>query len=105
MADLSDEAANWLQFLEVRFDLEPHERMLATQAAQVWDEISEVKAVIAKEGFTTKTTRGGRKSNPATAVLRDLRLLFAKLVKQLDLDVELPPIPGVRLHRKKVHNA
>ena len=104
MTDLSEEAANWLQYLDCRFDLEPHERMLATQAAQVWDEIAGAKAIIAKEGLTIKTDRGGRKSNPAAAALRDNRHLFAKLIKQLDLGVELPPIPGARPHRRKVHH-
>lgn len=98
---LSAEAQNWLSYLSVRFDLEPHEAMLAQQAAQTWDEIVAAKKLVAKHGLVVHTDRGGLKSNPAVAVLKDARLLFARLVKQLDVGVALPPIPGARQHRKK----
>ena len=105
MTDLSDEASTWLHYLDCRFELEPHERMLAKQAAETWDEIAAAKALVDKEGLMVRTDRGGWKSNPATSVLKDARLLFARLVKQLDLGAELPPIPGARQHRKRVHHA
>lgn len=61
---LSAEARAWFESVERKFDLEGHERMLLVQAAQAWDEIAEAKTVIAKEGLTIRTDRGGKKSNP-----------------------------------------
>ena len=98
---LSDEAQNWVDYCGCKFLLEPHEQMLLLQAAQVHDEIAQAKALVVKEGLTIKTDRGSKKSNPAVAILRDARTMFAKLVKQLDLGAELPPIPGMRPHRKR----
>jgi phage terminase small subunit len=62
---LSAEAKAWIESVEQKFNLEPHDRMLLVQAAQVHDEIAEAKALIAKEGLTIKTDRGGKKANPA----------------------------------------
>jgi phage terminase small subunit len=97
---LSAEALAWVHYYERKFNLEPHDRMLLRQAAKLHDEITELEAIIAKEGHTVRTDRGGSKANPAVAILANNRNLLSKLIRQLDLNVAVT-IPGAVSHSRK----
>jgi phage terminase small subunit len=71
------------------FELEPHHLSLLEQAARTLDVIAEAEAAIERDGAFV-SGRFGVRSHPA-AVIRDRnRLAFARLVRELGLDLEAP---------------
>lgn len=49
-----------------------------------------VRKLIDREGLTTMTREGGAKLHPAVRVESDCRLAFARLLRELDLDLDPP---------------
>jgi hypothetical protein len=47
---------------------------------------------IAKDGLTVRTADGGIRTHPAIAIERDSRLALARMIRELDLDTEPPPV-------------
>ena len=74
-----------------RWDLEPHHVRLLTMACVAWDRHEEARALIAEQGLTTETKAGGSRCHPAVRIESDCRLQFARLLRELDLDLEAPP--------------
>jgi phage terminase small subunit len=73
------------------WELEEHHRRLLELAAQAWDRAAEARERLAVEGLTVKTTeRGGMKTHPLVRVEADSSALFARLVRELDLDLARP---------------
>ena len=97
-----DTAAWWLSVHE-DYELEPHHVRLLTLAAEAFDRCQQAREAIAAQGMTIPTGDGGLKAHPAVAIERDARLAFARLVRELDLDVEAPSDrrpPGLRSNRR-----
>jgi hypothetical protein len=101
MKKLSAEAQNWVDYCEVRYILEPHQRFILQEAARVFDQMTMLNQRVDRESPTVKTERGSRKANPNFVALQSARFMFCKLLKQLDIDVEVPPVPGSNPKRKK----
>jgi hypothetical protein len=58
---------------------------------------------LARDGLTVKTVGGGAKAHPAVAIARDSRIVFARLIRELDLDCEVPDAtrpPALRSNRQ-----
>lgn len=100
---LRDATRTWWEDIAADFDLEPHHLMLLTAAAEAWDRLQEARERIAKDGAYLKDRFGQLKPHPALAVERDSRIGFARLVRELNLDVETPEEP--RLPRIAGRNA
>ena len=64
--------------------------LLLTRAAECWDRGEQARKAIARQGLTIKTQGGGRKLNPAVRVESDCRTGLARLLRELDLDIEAP---------------
>jgi len=75
-------ASDWL--------LEEHHLRLLTLAGEAWDRCTQARTLIAKEGLTVPTKAGGPRLHPAVRVETDARLAFARLLRELDLDVAPP---------------
>jgi phage terminase small subunit len=95
---LSDEAATWFGEVLDAFDLEPHDVMLLTAAAECWDRLQEARRMLDRDGLVV-ITGSGVKAHPACAVERDCRMAFARLVRELALDAM--PEPDVRIPRRR----
>ena len=59
-------------------------------AAEAWDRCQEARALIAREGLTTRTRDGGMKLHPAVRVEQAAQIAYARLLRELDLDIDLP---------------
>ena len=70
--------------------LEEHHLCLLTLAAEAWDRSRQVRKLIAKNGLTTPTRDGGLKLSPLVRIENECRLAFARLLRELDLDVDPP---------------
>ena len=72
------------------FEMEPHHMRLLTLAAETWDRAQSARAVIAKRGPFYDDRFGAPKAHPAVAVERDAKVLFARLLRELRLDLDAP---------------
>ena len=102
-AHLAASTAEWWHSVHEDYDLEPHHTRLLTLAAEAFDRCGQAREAIAKEGMTLATADGGLKAHPAVAIERDARLAFARLIRELGLDVEAPAErrpPGLRSNRR-----
>ena len=86
------------------FDLEAYHLRLLQLAAEAFDRCSEAREILARDGLTMATGDGGLKAHPCVAIERDSRLGFARLLRELDLDVEAPSEsrrpPALRSNRR-----
>ena len=94
-AHLKPDTANWWVSVHLDYQLEPHHTRLLTLAGESWDRCQQAREAVDMDGITVKTGDGGIKAHPAIGIERDARLAFARLVRELDLDVD-PPASGRR---------
>ena len=59
-------------------------------AGEAWDRCQQARALIAREGITIPTRDGGAKLHPAVRVEQASQISFARLLRELDLDVDPP---------------
>jgi P27 family predicted phage terminase small subunit len=79
----------WTQVVE-RYVLEEHHLRLLQLCCEAWDRCQAARAQLEAEGLTVDSTHGGVRPHPCVAIERDARLAVARLVRELDLDVEPP---------------
>ena len=91
---LKPETARWWANVLSEFELEPHHVRLLSLAAEAWDRGQQARAVIEKMGLTFMDRFDQPSARPELAVERDSRLAFARLLRELALDVEPPRAAG-----------
>ena len=91
-AHLRSATAKWWAGIVGEYELEPHHIRLLTLAAEAWDRKEQARELLAKSGVgLTYTDRfGAPRIQPAVGVERDSRLGFARMLRELALDVEPP---------------
>ena len=103
---LRKETRHWFNAVQRGWELEEHHEKLLTAASECWDRLQMAREAIAKEGMTVPTRDGGLKAHPCLAVERDCRIAFARLIRELQLDVETPEEPRMpRLYATGGHRA
>ena len=97
-AHLGEETRAWWESVVGEYDLEEHHRRLLTLASEAWDRASLARAVLAKKGLTYQDRFGSPKARPECAIARDAAICFARMLRELSLDVEPPESrpPGIR---------
>jgi phage terminase small subunit len=84
--------------------LEQHHIRLLTMAATTWDRAEQARSVLDKHGLTYLDRFDAPRARPEVAIERDCRTGFARLIRELDLDVEPPGearrAPGLRSNRR-----
>src|SRR5688572_6536310 len=84
---LSAASKRWFNEIASGFVLESHHLRLLQLAAEAFDRSQEARALLARDGIVVNT-ENGPKTHPAVAVERDSRLAFARLVREVGLDVQ-----------------
>ena len=103
---LSKCAASWWQDVTADYSLEAHHLKLLQAACEAWDTMQAARRALSDHGGLTFTDASGNiKAHPAVAMQRDARVAFARLVRELDLDVagapaEAPRPPAIRSNRR-----
>ena len=76
------------------YELESHHLKILQAAAECWDRAQEARKLLAKDGVCFTDRHGHIRPHPATQMERDNKILFARLVRELALDVEEPGASG-----------
>jgi len=94
----------WFRDVIAEYDLEPHHVRLLTLAGEAWDRGQQARAEIDRYGLTYTDGNGLPRTRPEIAVERDCRVAFARLLRELDLDVAgpdgAPRPPALRSNRR-----
>jgi phage terminase small subunit len=72
------------------YALEPSDVKLLVLAAEAWDQGELARGALAEHGLTYTDRFGAPRARPEAAILRDSRIAFARLLRDLRLDVEAP---------------
>ncbi len=87
---LSTRIARWWQSVVSSYELEDHHPHLLTTACEFWDRKQEARKIVEKEGILLQDRFGQAREHPAVKIERDSGLMFAKLLRELALDVDAP---------------
>ncbi len=93
---LRAETAAWWQSITADFDLEPHHHRLLRLACEAWDAGQAAREAIAQHGAVYTDRFGSPRARPEVAIERDARVAFARLMRDLALDVDGPAAEGSR---------
>ena len=85
---LRPETAEWVRFILSEYDLESHHVKILVQAAECLDRIIEARETIEAEGAYFHDRFGQPRVHPAVDVERNGRIVFARLVRELNLSQE-----------------
>jgi phage terminase small subunit len=103
-AHLRPTTREWWGDVVAEFDLEDHHLKLLTLAAEAWDRACQAREIIDRDGLTYTDRFEQPKARPEVGIERDSRIGFARLLRELDLDVDGPSEasrpPGLRSNRR-----
>jgi phage terminase small subunit len=102
MADLSPESRAWTRGILKSFVLESHHEKLLLTCGQALDRIARARELVRKEGEVYSDNHGVRRPHPAVKMENDAKILFARCLRELDLDGEPTPAsraPSLRSNR------
>jgi phage terminase small subunit len=80
----------WVEQLEESYEFEEHHWRLAVAAGECWDRAASARKVLDEHGVSYTDRFGAPRLRPEAGVERDMKTLFARLVRELGLDVEPP---------------
>ena len=86
--------SRWWSTVLREFDLEDHHVRLLTLAATAWDRAEAARETILAEGAVFLDRFDQPKARPEVSIERDATITFARLLRELDLDVDPPSAPG-----------
>ena len=90
---LGEESRVFWQEVCGNFYLEAHHLKILESVCTCWDRIVIARDEIAASGVFIKDRYGQIKTNPAVRVEDDSKILLARLLRELQLDVDLPDDP------------
>jgi len=70
--------------------LEDHHLRLLQAACESWDRMQQARELLERDGLVIAGRGGGMRPHPAVAIERDCKIGFARLIRELDLDVDPP---------------
>ena len=83
----------WFSAVVKLYELEEHHLRLLTLAGEAWDRCVDVRQAIAEHGMVFLDRHGAPRPRPEVQIERDSRIAFARLLRELDLDVAPPVEP------------
>lgn len=88
---LKPETAAWYVEVLTDYQLEEHHRRLLLLAGESFDRGTAAREAIDKHGLTYTNRHGEERPRPEIAIERDARIAFARLLRELGLDVDGGP--------------
>jgi P27 family predicted phage terminase small subunit len=93
---LRAQTRQWWSQVVSDYELQPHHERLLTLAAEAWDRVQQARELVEVEGITPQNGKT-RKLHPALALERDSMILFARMLRELNLDIDTPAQPYSRM--------
>jgi phage terminase small subunit len=90
---LRADTAAWFAAVITEYELDSHHVRLLTKACEAWDRSEQAREAIAALGLTYTDRFNSPRARPECGIERDSRLAFARLVRELGLDVAPPAEP------------
>ena len=87
---LSLETAQWWRSVMSEYALEPHHIRLLTLAAEAYDSAQDAREILQREGKIYIDRFDQPKPRPEVAIQRDSAIGFARMLRELDLDISGP---------------
>jgi phage terminase small subunit len=87
---LSKATAEWWSFVMADYALEPHHIQLLTLACEAYDSAQQAGEVLQHEGKIFIDRFDQPKPRPEVAIQRDSAIGFARMLRELDLDIAAP---------------
>ena len=87
---LSRESRAWWRQVVSDYDLELHHLKLLQSACESLDRVQQARTLIERDGVVIEDRFGQQKPHPACDIERHNRALFARMLRELALDVEEP---------------
>ena len=81
---------DWFQHVLAEYSLEQHHFRLLVLAAEAWDRGQEARQAIKRNGITYVDRFGAPRKRPEISVEAESRIAFARILRELDLDVDPP---------------
>jgi len=95
-AHLRPATKRWWRALADRYEMEEHHYKLLEMAATSWDRAEEARALIKKHGLTCEG-RFGVKLRPEVGVEEKNKVIFARLLRELNLSESPDDVRPARL--------
>jgi P27 family predicted phage terminase small subunit len=80
----------WFKQVLADYELEPHHIKVLTLACEAWERAQDCQAILSKEGLTYTDRFGSPHPRPEVKIKEQAEIIFARLLRELCLDVELP---------------
>jgi hypothetical protein len=90
-ANLRPATRKWFKSVMADYALEGHHIRLLTLAAEAWDQSQIAREVLDRDGQTYTDRFGQPKERPEISILNAARIAFARLIRELALDVDTTP--------------
>ena len=87
---LSPATAQWWASVMSEHELEPHHVRLLTLACEAYDNAQEARETLQREGKTYIDRFDQPKPRPEVAIQRNSTIGFARMLRELDLDISAP---------------
>jgi P27 family predicted phage terminase small subunit len=87
---LRADTKRWYASIIDEFALDSHHIRLLTKACESWDRSELAREALAKHGLTYTDRFGSPKARPECAIDRDNKISFARLIREIGLDVSPP---------------
>ena len=89
-AHLRAATKRWFKSVIGDFTLEGHHVRLLTLACEAWDQAQTAREVLDSDGQTFLDRFGQPKARPEVGILQNARISFARLLRELAIDVDAP---------------
>jgi hypothetical protein len=89
-AYLKRETRDWIDYVLSQYTLDQHHFRLLTLAAEAWETGQEARAAIAIHSAVYVDRFGAPRKRPEVSIQAEARIAFARILRELDLDVEPP---------------
>lgn len=80
----------WWEAIALGFVLEQHHYHLLTLCCEAWDRTRQAREILDRDGLTYLDRFSAPRARPEVAIERDSRLAFARLLRELQLDISPP---------------
>jgi hypothetical protein len=87
---LKTESRDWINYVLSQYDIDQHHFRLLVLAAEAWETGQAARAEIAKHSAVYVDRFGAPRKRPEVSIQAEARIAFARLLRELDLDVDPP---------------